>query len=41
MSIVLVLFPAAPLPSPEAIQHEKELDATIERRITGMMICKN
>lgn len=37
MSIVLVLFPAAPLPSPEAIQREKELEAAIERRITELL----
>jgi hypothetical protein len=35
MSIVLVTFPAAPTPSAEAIQRENELEATIERRITG------
>ncbi|KAL3286156.1 hypothetical protein HHI36_000668 [Cryptolaemus montrouzieri] len=33
MSIVLVVFPGAPTPTPEAIEAEKELDATIERRI--------
>ncbi|KAK9875420.1 hypothetical protein WA026_007813 [Henosepilachna vigintioctopunctata] len=33
MSIVLVIFPGAPIPTQEAIEAEKELDATIERRI--------
>ncbi|XP_022192901.1 protein phosphatase 1A isoform X1 [Nilaparvata lugens] len=37
MSIVLVAFPAAPTPSPEAIQREKELEACIERRITDII----
>lgn len=40
MSIVLVTFPAAPGPSAEAIQREAELEATIERRITGNCILK-
>jgi hypothetical protein len=35
MSIVLVTFPGVPQPSSEAIQQETELEATIERRITG------
>lgn len=35
MSIVLVTFPGVPQPSSEAIQQEAELEATIERRITG------
>ena len=35
MSIVLVTFPGVPQPSTEAIQQEGELEATIERRITG------
>ncbi|KAJ3650221.1 hypothetical protein Zmor_021921 [Zophobas morio] len=33
MSIVLVVFPGAPTPTQEAIEAEKELDATLERRI--------
>ncbi|XP_050300616.1 protein phosphatase 1A [Anthonomus grandis grandis] len=33
MSIVLVVFPGAPRPFAEAIQAEKELDATLERRV--------
>lgn len=35
MSIVLVLFPGAPAPSPEAIEAEKELDASLENHIKG------
>lgn len=35
MSIVLVVLPGAPKPTNEAIQAEKELNATIERRIKG------
>jgi hypothetical protein len=35
MSIVLVTFPGVPQPSSEAIQQEAELEASIERRITG------
>jgi hypothetical protein len=35
MSIVLVTFPGVPQPSSEAIQQEAELEAAIERRITG------
>lgn len=35
MSIVLVLFPGAPSPSPEAIEAEKELDASLENHIKG------
>uniref|UniRef100_A0A1B6DLZ6 PPM-type phosphatase domain-containing protein n=1 Tax=Clastoptera arizonana TaxID=38151 RepID=A0A1B6DLZ6_9HEMI len=37
MSIVLVTFPAAPLPDPEAIQRENELEAMLERRITEIV----
>lgn len=33
MSIVLVTFPGAPTPDPEAIQREKQLEDIIERRI--------
>ncbi|CAH1127418.1 unnamed protein product [Ceutorhynchus assimilis] len=33
MSIVLVVFPGAPRPYPEALQAEKNLDATLERRV--------
>ncbi|KAL1514235.1 hypothetical protein ABEB36_003523 [Hypothenemus hampei] len=33
MSIVLVVFPGAPKPYPEAVQAEQDLDATLERRI--------
>ncbi|CAG9838266.1 unnamed protein product [Diabrotica balteata] len=33
MSIVLILFPGAPTPTPEAVMAEKELDATIERHV--------
>ncbi|KAJ8941936.1 hypothetical protein NQ318_013269 [Aromia moschata] len=33
MSIVLVVFPGAPSPSPDMIKEEKELDATITRHI--------
>lgn len=35
MSIVLVTFPGAPKPSPEAQQAEKELDETLRQRLTG------
>lgn len=38
MSIVLVTFPAAPLPDAEAIQRESELEAMLERRITGKQL---
>nr|XP_023015497.1 protein phosphatase 1A isoform X1 [Leptinotarsa decemlineata] len=37
MSIVLVVFPGAPSPTPEAIQAEKELDETIERHIRDIV----
>ncbi|XP_017781385.1 PREDICTED: protein phosphatase 1A [Nicrophorus vespilloides] len=33
MSIVLVVFPGAPKPTPEAIQANKELEANVERRM--------
>ncbi|XP_050510598.1 protein phosphatase 1A [Diabrotica virgifera virgifera] len=33
MSIVLIVFPGAPTPTPEAVMAEKELDATIERHV--------
>ena len=35
MSIVLVTFPGVLQPSVEAIQQEAELEALLERRITG------
>lgn len=35
MSIVLVVFPAAPKPSPEAQRADRELDDTLRTRITG------
>lgn len=38
MSIVLVVFPSAPKPTPEAIQAEKELEANLERLIKGCFI---
>lgn len=37
MSIVLVVFPGAPTPCPEAIQAEAELDEQIRRRITEVV----
>lgn len=36
MSIVLVVFPGAPGPNPEAVAAEKELDAAIERHVRGI-----
>ncbi|XP_045459999.1 protein phosphatase 1B-like isoform X1 [Harmonia axyridis] len=41
MSIVLIVFPGAPTPTPEAIEAEKELDATIERRIREIVQQEN
>lgn len=35
MSIVLVTFPAAPKPSPEAQKADLELDETLRQRLTG------
>lgn len=35
MSIVLVVFPAAPKPSPDAQRADRELDDTLRTRITG------
>jgi hypothetical protein len=35
MSIVLITFPGAPKPSPEAKKKEAELDMYIERTIKG------
>lgn len=35
LSFVLVTFPGVPQPSSEAIQQEAELEASLERRITG------
>lgn len=35
MSIVLVVFPAAPKPDPEAQRADRELDETLRQRITG------
>lgn len=35
MSIVLVVFPSAPKPSPEAQRADRELDDTLRTRITG------
>lgn len=35
MSIVLVVFPAAPKPSPEAQRADRELDDTLRQRLTG------
>lgn len=37
MSIVLVTFPAAPKPNPEAQKKEAELEMDIERRIKGSL----
>ncbi|XP_077536486.1 protein phosphatase alphabet isoform X2 [Haemaphysalis longicornis] len=37
MSIVLVLFPGAPSVSDEALQHDRELNALIDKRITEMV----
>ncbi|XP_065220968.1 protein phosphatase 1B-like [Planococcus citri] len=37
MSIVLVTFPGAPTPSPEAIQKEKHLEEVIERRVRSII----
>lgn len=37
MSIVLVTFPAAPKPNPEAQRQEAELEMAIERRIKGSL----
>ncbi|XP_056639774.1 protein phosphatase 1A [Diorhabda carinulata] len=37
MSIVLIVFPGAPKPTPEAVMAEKELDATIERHIKDVI----
>ncbi|XP_017789773.1 PREDICTED: protein phosphatase 1B-like [Habropoda laboriosa] len=37
MSIVLVTFPAAPKPNPEAQEKEAELEMAIERRIKGSL----
>lgn len=38
MSIVLVTFPAAPKPNPEAQKEEAELEMALERRIKGSFI---
>lgn len=38
MSIVLVTFPGAPTPCPEAIQKEKNLEEVIERRVKSNVI---
>ena len=35
MSIVLVVFPAAPEPCPDAIQAEKDLDELLEKHVKG------
>lgn len=35
MSIVLVVFPGAPRPCPDALKAEQDLEANIERRIKG------
>lgn len=35
MSIVLVTFPAAPKPSPEAQKADRELDENLRQRLTG------
>lgn len=35
MSIVLVVFPAAPKPSAEAQRADRELDETLRQRLTG------
>lgn len=35
MSIVLVTFPGAPKPSSDALQADKDLEATLERLIKG------
>lgn len=37
MSIVLVLFPGAPTVSVEALQHDRELNVLIEKRIAEMI----
>ncbi|VVC89174.1 unnamed protein product [Leptidea sinapis] len=34
MSIVLVVFPAAPRPDPEAQRRDRELDDTLRQRLT-------
>lgn len=35
MSIVLVVFPAAPKPNAEAQRADRELDETLRQRLTG------
>jgi len=35
MSIVLVAFPGAPKPQPEAVEREKRIEEYIERRTRG------
>lgn len=37
MSIVLVVFPAAPKPSPEAQRADRELDETLRQRLTALI----
>lgn len=36
MSIILVVFPGAPKPCPDAIAADKELDRTLEKRVKGI-----
>ncbi|VVC89175.1 unnamed protein product [Leptidea sinapis] len=37
MSIVLVVFPAAPRPDPEAQRRDRELDDTLRQRLTALI----
>ena len=38
MSIVIIAFPNAPKVSPEALQREKKLDETLEKKVHGTFL---
>ena len=38
MSIVIIAFPNAPKVSPEALQREKKLDETLEKKVHGAFL---
>ena len=38
MSIVIIAFPNAPKVSPEALQREKKLDETLEKKVHGSFL---
>ena len=38
MSIIIIAFPAAPAVDPAAVKQENELDALLEKKVTGVNV---